>query len=96
MATFNASLFGLLEAERLHKLYAENKHGRNELLQIKSIRHSNMSNEIRRLSKADKAEIILYGYLGIAEDLDKLDFHTKSSCVVRSKKEIQVFSKATL
>ncbi|KAL5580297.1 hypothetical protein UlMin_012739 [Ulmus minor] len=96
VATFNASLFGLLEAERLHKLYVENKHGRNELLQIKSICHSNMSNEIRRLSKADKAEIILYGYLGLAEDLDKLDFHTKSSCVVRSKKEIQVFSKATL
>jgi hypothetical protein len=34
-------------------------------------------------------ENVLYGYLGISIDLDKLDFETKKRCVVKSKKEIK-------
>ncbi|XP_062086514.1 uncharacterized protein LOC133792623 [Humulus lupulus] len=96
VVTFNGTLSGLQEAERLHKHYAENKHGRLELQQNNSTGHINTHQDIRKLAVSDKLESVLYGYLGIVEDLDKLDFNIKSHCVVRSKKEIQDFSDATL
>ncbi|KAJ6773107.1 RNA RECOGNITION MOTIF XS DOMAIN PROTEIN-RELATED [Salix koriyanagi] len=39
-------------------------------------------------------EHLLYGYLGIAEDLDRLDFNTKKWILVKSKKEIQELANA--
>ena len=33
-------------------------------------------------------EIILYGYMGIAEDLDKMDFNSKKLCITKSMKQI--------
>uniref|UniRef100_A0A803Q0Q1 XS domain-containing protein n=1 Tax=Cannabis sativa TaxID=3483 RepID=A0A803Q0Q1_CANSA len=96
VAIFNATLSGLQEAERLHKHYAENKHGRLELQQTNSTDHNNTHRDTRELTESEKLESVLYGYLGIVEDLDKLDFNIKSHCVVRSKKEIQAISDATL
>ncbi|GMI89002.1 hypothetical protein HRI_002569500 [Hibiscus trionum] len=74
---FHGTFSGLREAERLHHLYAENKHGRAEFLR----------GETQKAS-LNKVKDVLYGYLGIAGDLDKLDFETKSHSVVKSKKEI--------
>ncbi|XP_048136349.1 uncharacterized protein LOC115734300 isoform X2 [Rhodamnia argentea] len=90
-----AVLPGLLEAERLHQYFAENEHGRAELEQ-RSCASSRGSGRRIGSSLADKVASVLYGYFGIAEDLDKLDFETKKRSVVRSKKEMQHFVDAAL
>lgn len=87
---FAATLSGLQEAERLGNLYAETKHGRAEFEQVST--GSCVSNE--QVPSADKTEEILYGYLGIVEDLDKLDFESKRRSKLKSKKEIQSISVA--
>ncbi|KAL5830903.1 hypothetical protein ACOSQ4_016257 [Xanthoceras sorbifolium] len=87
VVNFNGTLSGLQEAEKLHKQYAENKHGRSEFQQITT--RSNCTSESQ---STDKIKSYLYGYLGIAEDLDKLDFTTKKRCFVKSKKEIQAIA----
>ncbi|KAG8387526.1 hypothetical protein BUALT_Bualt02G0030200 [Buddleja alternifolia] len=78
LVKFNGTLTGLREAERFHKNYLESKHGRSELEHQLNCKKASSSGE----------ESYLYGHLGIAEDLDKLDFDTKKRCVLRSKKEI--------
>lgn len=92
---YQPTLSGLLEAERLHQYFAENKHGRAELEQ-RSCPSSRGSSRRTESSLADKVASVLYGYFGIAEDLDKLDFETKKRSVVRSKKEMQHFIDAAV
>jgi CO dehydrogenase nickel-insertion accessory protein CooC1 len=81
---FGQTFSGLQGAERLHKLYAESKRGRTEFQQIGL--HGSL--QTQGVSSNTK-ENVLYGYLGISIDLDKLDFETKKRCVVKSKKEIK-------
>ncbi|CAA0825211.1 Unknown protein [Striga hermonthica] len=83
LVKFNGTLSGLQEAVKYHKRYLESKHGRDELNQLKS--DNQMSAHV---TSTNKEEDFLYGYLGIVEDLDKLDFDTKKRCVLRSKNEI--------
>lgn len=90
VVNFHGTFSGLQEAENLHKLYAENKQGRAEIQKITS--QSNYS--IYKSWQADKFQSVLYGYLGIAEDLDKLDFEAKGRCFVKSKKEIHAIANA--
>ncbi|KAL6341733.1 hypothetical protein AAG906_037977 [Vitis piasezkii] len=85
---FNATFSGLQKAEKLHNMYAENQHGRAEFHQINFNNGKTSSCRENRKAQADKVEHVLYGYLGIAGDLDKLDFEAKERCVVKSKKEI--------
>ncbi|GFQ02119.1 hypothetical protein PHJA_002355800 [Phtheirospermum japonicum] len=73
------------EAERYHNRYAESNHGRAELKLLKSDLNGEMSTHV---VSDEREEDFLYGHLGIAEDLDKLDFDTKKRCVLRSKNEI--------
>ncbi|KAK7261240.1 hypothetical protein RIF29_27545 [Crotalaria pallida] len=88
VVTFNATFSGLQEAERLHKFYADKQHGRAELQQI---------DDGRGLKDCENnEESALFGYLGNAEDLDKLDFESKKHSVVKSKKEIQAIADANL
>ncbi|XP_057484536.1 uncharacterized protein LOC130770911 [Actinidia eriantha] len=92
---FNSTLSGLQEAEKLHKFYANNKHGRMEFQQINPNGSSSSDGETQKTS-ANKVEHLLYGYLGIAEDLDKLHFETKKWFYVKSKKGIQEMADAPL
>lgn len=92
---YQPTLSGLLEAERLHQYFAEIKHGRAELEQ-RSCPSSRGSSQRTGSSVANKVASILYGYFGIAEDLDKLEFETKKRSVVRSKREMQHFVDAAL
>ncbi|XP_073050621.1 uncharacterized protein [Primulina eburnea] len=92
---FNGTLSALQEAERLHQHYVENKHGRSHLKQLKSSQNDS-SNGDTQVALADEEEAFLYGYLGIAEDLDKLDSDTQKRCVVKSKKEILSIAKSSL
>ncbi|CDP06963.1 unnamed protein product [Coffea canephora] len=86
---FAGRLSGLQEAERLHKVYAGNDHGRAELLRI------NQNGETVS-APVNNMENILYGYLGIAEDLDKLDFDAKRRRVVKSRKAIKDIAEASI
>ncbi|KAE8693579.1 G10 family protein [Hibiscus syriacus] len=79
---FHGTISGLQDAERLHNMYAENKHGRAEFMRVDC--HSGETKK----TPLNKVEDVLYGYLGVAGDMDKLDFETKSHSVVKSKKEI--------
>ncbi|XP_075093301.1 uncharacterized protein LOC107788967 [Nicotiana tabacum] len=88
MVKFSATLSGLQEAERLSDIYAHRKHGRAEFHHI-SCGHSGSSDGETKEALTDKVGKILYGYLGIAEDLDKLDSETKKRSSVRSKKQIK-------
>ncbi|KAL6967072.1 hypothetical protein U1Q18_032876 [Sarracenia purpurea var. burkii] len=92
---FTGTFSGLQEAEKLHKFYADNKHGRAELQQINASDCS-IGNGKAQKASANTMENCLYGYLGIADDLDKLDFETKKWCSVRSKKGIQEMADAPL
>lgn len=87
---FHGTFSGLLKAERLHQLYSDNKHGRAEFQQI----NCNIGQPLK--VPTNKVEDVLYGYLGIAGDLDKLDFETKSRSTVKSKKEIYAIAGAPL
>ncbi|KAE8657584.1 DNA/RNA polymerases superfamily protein [Hibiscus syriacus] len=80
---FLGTFTGLATAERLHKYFVENKHGRIEFTSKNNGEHSNeeMGDNLE--------EQLLYGYMAISEDLDKLDFHNRKWSVVKSKKEIQ-------
>lgn len=92
---FGGTLSGLLEAQRLHKMYSKIKRGRLEFqLQEKSCNNESHSDETKTSTK--ELENFLYGYLGTAEDLDKLDFDMKKRCVVKSKKDIQNIAEARL
>lgn len=89
VVTFNATFSGFREAERLHKLFAENKHGRAEFQQITSASLSNSCSREGKQNSQEDQENCLYGYVGLAEDFDKLESETKKRCRVKSKKEIQ-------
>lgn len=86
LVKFNGTLSGLQEAERFHLSYIESEHGRAELKQL--ISKSGCSRGGSQVKSSGREDNFLYGYLGIAEDLDKLDFDTKKRCVLKSKKHI--------
>lgn len=89
LVKFLGTFTGLGNAERLHKYFAENKHGREEYEQ-KTSNTSKSSNDFEAGILGDKLEErLLYGYIGIADDLDKLDFNTKKRVMVKSKKDIE-------
>ncbi|KAJ0084700.1 hypothetical protein Patl1_30473 [Pistacia atlantica] len=84
VVNFYGTFSGLQEAEKLHELFADKKRGRAEFEHITF--QGRISSDKTR--NADKVENVLYSYLGIAEDLDKLDFEAKRRCFVKSKKDI--------
>lgn len=78
------------DAERLHKYFVENHRGRIDFGRggrgfIKGKSSSSSSNE---QGGQKNVELVLYGYMGISEDLDKVDIDTKRKCSIKSKKEI--------
>ncbi|GAB2274646.1 hypothetical protein Dimus_009416 [Dionaea muscipula] len=81
---------GLEEAERLHSVFAQKKHGRAELQKIdrRKCYDEGKPPEALLLLEEEMKEN-LFGFIGIAEDLDKLNYDVKALCVVRSKKEMQ-------
>ncbi|KDP34702.1 hypothetical protein JCGZ_10907 [Jatropha curcas] len=94
VVSFSGTFSGLQAAERLHGHFGEKKRGRAEFEQTISKGCKNNGEDTRR-TLADKVESVIYGYLGIASDLDKLDFEIKKRCVVKSKKEIEAIANAT-
>lgn len=89
---FFPTFSGLQEAERLHKRFAENHHGRQDFLQ----RPTNKNNPTSEGDACFKKFPYLYGYMAIAEDLPKLDSETMKRCLVKSKKDIEAIADAPL
>lgn len=81
---FLGTFTGLGDAEKLHKYFAECNRGRLELeLATSNNREISINGEAGMVE-----EHMLYGYLGISEDLDKVDYNTRNTGLVKSKKEI--------
>ncbi|KAK4761762.1 hypothetical protein SAY87_029646 [Trapa incisa] len=78
---FLGTFSGFRNALKLGQFFADDKLGRIDLQKLISSgchgRGTNGSPSSSGLSGEEEAEKILYGYMGIAEDLDKVDFRTK-------------------
>ncbi|KAJ0896938.1 putative XS domain-containing protein [Helianthus annuus] len=85
LVKFLGTFSGLQEAEKIHEYFLKKKHGRKYLEQTSSSKGKSNHEE----SAEKEAERVLFGYMGIAEDLDKVDIDTKRKCSIKSKKEIQ-------
>ncbi|KAI3992369.1 hypothetical protein MKX01_030090 [Papaver californicum] len=95
VVTFNSTFSGMQEAQRLHNYYTDKKRGRADFLRINSKSGEKSEESHGELAK-NVSHDVLYGYMGTAEDLDKLDFGSKSKCIVKSKKDIQAIAVAPL
>lgn len=79
---FLGTFSGLGDAEKIHKYFAENNRGRLDL-------ESKIASEISVNNEAEPVEEnILYGYIGISEDLDKVDYSTRNTGLIKSKTDI--------
>ncbi|XP_065870198.1 uncharacterized protein [Euphorbia lathyris] len=86
LVKFLGTFTGLGQAEKLNKYFVENKRGREEFKEKSS---SSSSSNLEGIEGEKIEEQLLYGYMGIADDLDKMDFNTKKWITVKSKKDIQ-------
>ncbi|GMY23348.1 hypothetical protein FCV25MIE_18589 [Fagus crenata] len=93
---FLGTFTGLGDTERLHKYFAENKRGREDFERLTSNNGRSGESWDAGMEGEKVEEHILYGYMGIAEDLDRVDFNTKKSCLIKSKMEIQDLANAPL
>lgn len=90
LITFLGTFTALQAAEKIHKYFAKNKHGRKDLDRItSSMDIINNSDDGENKNEDKEVERVLFGYMGIAEDLDKIDSDSKRKCSIKSKKEIQ-------
>ncbi|KAK6936172.1 XS domain [Dillenia turbinata] len=83
-----STLSGLQDAQRFHEIYAENKRGRADFEHL----NFNSSSAQAEARKVPEVKDILYGFLGLGEDLYLLDYDTRKWCSVRSKKGIHAIS----
>ncbi|CAO2833239.1 unnamed protein product [Amaranthus hypochondriacus] len=94
LVKFLGTFSGLQEAERLNKIFLDRKHGRLGFDQAISGSGA-MDESMKGDNQSEKLEdVLLYGYMGISEDLDSVDFDTKKRCSVKSKKEIHEIADA--
>ncbi|KAI4352601.1 hypothetical protein L6164_006837 [Bauhinia variegata] len=88
LVKFLDTFLGLGDAGRLHKYLSDSKRGRVDFDRIRSNNSQSHGTGETGIHE-DNLEHILYGYMGIAEDLDKLDFNSKKWTMIKSKKEIE-------
>ncbi|XP_020107633.1 uncharacterized protein LOC109723606 [Ananas comosus] len=86
---FSPTFSGLQEAEKLHKYFADKKRGKQEFQQLTT------SGEKVNFRGGENIEL-LYGFMAVAEDLDKLDPETKKRSLVKSRKDIEAIADAPL
>ncbi|XP_049380689.1 uncharacterized protein LOC125845262 isoform X1 [Solanum stenotomum] len=89
LVKFLGTIPGIQDAEKLHNYFMEEERGRKDFRVITSTKGKGIDNRNVKGVKAE--EISLYGYMGIAEDLDKVDIDTKRRSLIKSKKEIHDF-----
>nr|XP_043640305.1 uncharacterized protein LOC122611347 [Erigeron canadensis] len=89
LVKFLGTFSGLQDAEKIHQYFVRNKHGRRDLDKVSSSKGKSSNSEE---GESKEAERVLFGYMGIAEDLDKVNADTKKKCIIKSKKEIHEFA----
>lgn len=90
---FSPSSAGLQEAEQLIKYFESNNHGRKDWLRVQSSTLNQENGEenpdlVETDEKTKLKKRVLYGYLAIAGDLEKLDVDTRKRALVKSKKDM--------
>jgi len=91
LVKFLGTFVGLGDAERIHKYLSDSNRGRADYERVKS--GGVKSCNIEETEQGDKVESLLYGYVAIAEDLEKLDFNSKNWSTVKSRKDIDDLDK---
>ena len=76
----------LHEAEHLHQHFVSCLRGREQWVKLDPTKSE------KEQKNAEEKNTILYGYLGLAHDLDKVDLDFHRRCVVRSRKQIDVIA----
>ncbi|KAI4295049.1 hypothetical protein MLD38_040674 [Melastoma candidum] len=95
LAKFLGTFSGLENAGRLHEYFTVNKRSRQEFKRLASHGGDDCSRSQSQTAASQGDEIeetILYGYMGVADDMDRLDFGTKKGITVKSRREILDFA----
>ncbi|CAJ2629465.1 unnamed protein product [Trifolium pratense] len=91
LVKFLGTFVGLGDAERIGKYLSDSNRGRADYGRVKSEGVKNCN--IGDTDQADEVENLLYGYVAIAEDFEKLDFNSKNWSSVKSRKDIDDLDK---
>ncbi|BAT94072.1 uncharacterized protein HKW66_Vig0195120 [Vigna angularis] len=91
LVKFAGDQSGFKEAIRLAEHFEKENHGRNDWTRLQSQTlgkdDENNANLVKVDEKKGEKRRVLYGYLGTAFDLDKVDFDTRKKAVIESRRE---------
>ncbi|KAL2324401.1 hypothetical protein Fmac_023459 [Flemingia macrophylla] len=91
LVKFAGDQSGFKEAIRLAEHFEKENHGRKDWARVQSQTlgkdDENNANLVKVDEKKGEKRRVLYGYLGTAFDLDKVDFDTRKKVVIESKRE---------
>ncbi|KAF8401715.1 hypothetical protein HHK36_012661 [Tetracentron sinense] len=84
---------GLREAMRLAEFFKKDNHGREGWARAQFLQSDKDDENNPNLVKVDertgKKNRILYGYLGTASDMDRVDFESRNRAAIESRKELE-------
>ncbi|OVA05449.1 XS domain [Macleaya cordata] len=93
LVKFGGDQSGLKEAMRLAEYFEKDNHGRRGWVRTQSMLSGrddeNNPNLVKVDPKTGEKTRILYGYLGTASDLDKIDFDTRKKTLIESRREFK-------
>lgn len=88
---FASDQSGLKEAMRLADHFEQGHHGHRDWARVQSITgggdDESNPNLVLLDERTGESRRILYGYLGTASDMDKLDYETRKKVLIESKHE---------
>ncbi|GAV84855.1 XS domain-containing protein [Cephalotus follicularis] len=91
LVKFAGDQSGMTEAVRFAEYFEKDNHGRKGWARVQTLTLGKDDEKNPNLVKVDERtgdkKRILYGYLGLAADLDKLDYDTRKKVVIESQKE---------
>ena len=91
LVKFAGDQSGLKEAMRLAEHFEKENHGRKAWARVQPLTlgkdDENNPNLVRLDEKKGEKKRVLYGYLGTAFDVDKVDFDTRKKVSIESRKE---------
>ncbi|RZC80869.1 hypothetical protein C5167_043435 [Papaver somniferum] len=94
LVKFGADQPALKEAMRLAEYFEKDNHGRGGWARAQSLQpgrnDENNPNLVRVDPKTGEKTRILFGYLGTASDLDKVDYDTRKKTVIESRRECRL------
>lgn len=93
LVKFAGDQSGLKDAVRLAEYYEKDSRGRKVWARVQPLSlgkdDENNPSLVTVDQRTGEKKRILYGYLGTASDLDKVDFETRKKAVIESRREIK-------